>query len=146
LVARTGLNKKRVQGLKKTVNKHLLTDYKRMLILVPKVGYKISSAKDQIQHAHKRKIRAKRQVDMGNQEILNLDVSQLSPDEKVRHVKMINWFQTQLTVLRGRSYKTKTTITKAENTITKAKNEASGVLSEIANIEKQLEEVKNKIK
>jgi uncharacterized protein YxjI len=105
LCNKTGLTIKEIQNTKRKVDKKLLETENKMLISQRSKGYKISTPNEQIVHATHRQKKARHQIKWGGEELLHVDQSTMSNEEKVRLGHMTNWFAGQLKLLRTRTYK-----------------------------------------
>ena len=87
-------------------NKWLLKRNNKTLVNRRDVGYEMAQPLDQLLQAASRPKRARRQLTVGILEAQNMDVSKLSPDERVRQVNLINHIALSLRAVRKRNIET----------------------------------------
>jgi len=139
LNAMTGLD---VQGKQRAIiylaNNHLLKTHQKMLLNIRDEGYRIAFPPEQVEHAKWRKKRGTRQLKKGVQELINLDTSGMSNDEKTNITHLINHFQTAVTFVRKRNIEA---LDLQAKTIEKQKNgleEIDKVMGQLAELKRQL--------
>lgn len=81
-LADVGFNVRKDRWLIYGANKYLLEKQNKMLISQLNVGYKMAEPAEQMQHAWKRKSKARRQVTKAVLETIHIDTSKLSDDER----------------------------------------------------------------
>jgi len=74
-----------------TANKHLLKDFKRLLVVERGIGYRVVDGMDIMNHAEGRQKMAKRAVSMADYETANINTVKLTPDERDRLQKFMNF-------------------------------------------------------
>ena len=121
-------------------NKWLLKNDNKMLVNNRKVGYVMALPTDQLKHAATRKTRARRQLSKGMLEATKIDISQLSPDERIRQVNLINHLATSLRTVRKRTVKTVETASKTKASAVEARKEIDAMLKQLTSLKGRLSE------
>ena len=138
LIEMASAPKTQVRQMIPRMNKELLKTHKKMLINVRNTGYKVGSPEEQLIHGEGRKLRAKRQLDKGVLELVNLDTVALSNDEKVRLTHMLNRYQSALGIIRKRNVESLNLTKKAVESQEQGLTTIDSIVSRLAELEKKL--------
>lgn len=138
LQALTGFDIRKNRDVIYRANDELLQYDRKMLLNVRSYGYCISTIPEQMQHGANRRIRAKRHVEQGIREYEGLDAKKMTYDQQQEAIQMVNFYQTNLNVLRKSSIKS-LSITKEAAKATKSSMESQA--KGIVQIDSMMEEL-----
>ena len=132
-----GLTREQIYQLTRRVNR-IIIPKKRMYINVRKNGYKIATAPEQLTHSDKRRVRSMRQTRWAIYQLNNIDVKNLSKEEKDKHTLLTAVLHNSLDCVRKR------TISGLKNT-QKAVMHQEAALNHIEIMKKQLDEFSKRL-
>lgn len=97
-----GITREQLYQMTRRVNK-IIIPKKRMYLNVRNNGYKIATAKEQLDHSDKRRIRSMRQTKWAIGQLDNLKIENLTKEEKDRHTLLTTILHNSLDCARKRT-------------------------------------------